>query len=92
MTTQHPTQQGWPPQPPPNQPPYPPHRTGGWKRGLIITALALVGTFLGMMTLSVTGAALAPESPGISIVGMLVGLWLGLAGGIWFGVWVTRRR
>ena len=95
MTSQHPNIDAWSPrQHPygPPQPPQPPRRPGGWKRGLIITALAVLGTFLGMMTLSVTGAALAPENPAFSIVGGLVGLWVGLAGGIWFGIWVVRER
>lgn len=82
MTTQHPTQPGWAPQPPLIPPP--PRRT--WLQGLAIVALAIVGTFFGGMT----GSSLVLVNEAAGVIAMLVGLWLGLCLGIVVGFRLTR--
>ena len=84
---QQPTgQPNWPtPQPIP--PPIAGRRPGGWKRGLIITALAVVGVVAGGMI----GSSFVLVNEALGVVLMMVGLWVGLALGIWFGVKLAAR-
>jgi hypothetical protein len=71
-------------------PPLPPRQPVNWRRGLGITALAIVGLFLGAMTGTMLGVLLHSEAASVFL--MLVGMWLGLCAGIVGGFQLTKNR